>query len=216
MDWVEGEGITEDDATADVMRRLGVSSRDDITVEVIGEERKLFGFGEKRVKVRAVLKPTEKTHVEKVEESINILQRLLDYMGIDARVDGEEKEDLIHLTIFSEDSGILIGRRGETLDSLEHLVDRIVNRKFENRVSIIVDTEGYRESRREELNSLAKRIAQQVKMTGKPAVVASMRARDRKIIHIALKDDEEVETMSEGEGFERKVIISPKNRGDRY
>jgi len=210
MDWVEGEGTTEDDATADVMRRLGVASRDDITVEVIGEERKLFGFGEKRVKVRAVLKTTEKTHVEKVEESINILQRLLDYMGIDARVDGEEKEDLIHLTIFSDYSGILIGRRGETLDSLEHLVDRIVNRKFENRVSIIVDTEGYRESRREELNSLAKRIAQQVKMTGKPAVVASMRARDRKIIHIALKDDEEVETMSEGEGFERKVIISPR------
>ena len=210
MDWVEGEGTTEDDATADVMRRLGVASRDDITVEVIGEERKMFGFGEKRVKVRAVLKPAEKTHVEKVEESINILQRLLDYMGIDARVDGEEKEDLIHLTIFSDYSGILIGRRGETLDSLEHLVDRIVNRKFENRVSIIVDTEGYRESRREELNSLAKRIAQQVKMTGKPAVVASMRARDRKIIHIALKDDEEVETMSEGEGFERKVIISPK------
>ncbi|MBI5747743.1 MAG: protein jag [Nitrospinae bacterium] len=212
MEWVEGEGTTEDDATADVMRKLGVASRDDIKVEVIGEERKLFGFGEKRVKVRAVLKPAEKTHVEKVEESINILQRLLDYMGIDGRVDGEEKEDLIYLTIFSEDSGILIGRRGETLDSLEHLVDRIVNRKFENRVSIIVDTEGYRENRREELNSLAKRIAQQVKTTGKPAVVASMRARDRKIIHIALKDDEEVETMSEGEGFERKVIISPKKR----
>src|SRR3990167_3454249 len=212
MEWVEGEGTTEDDAIVDVMRKLGVASSDDITVEVIGEERKTFGFGEKRVLFRSVLKTTEKTHVEKVEESINILQRLLDYMGIDARVDGEEKEDLIHLTIFSDYSGILIGRRGETLDSLEHLVDRIVNRKFENRVSIIVDTEGYRESRREELNSLAKRIAQQVKMTGKPAVVASMRARDRKIIHIALKDDEEVETMSEGEGFERKVIISPKKK----
>src|SRR3989337_3881618 len=210
MDWVEGEGTTEDDATADVMRKLGVASRDDIKVEIVGEERKMFGFGEKRVKVRAVLKTTEKTHVEKVEESINILQRLLDYMGIDARVDGEEKEDLIHLTIFSDYSGILIGRRGETLDSLEHLVDRIVNKNIEDRGSIIVDPEGYREKRREELNSLAKRIAQQVKMTGKPVVVASMRARDRKIIHIALKDDEEVETMSEGEGFERKVIISPR------
>ena len=210
MEWVEGEGTTEDNAIEDVMRRLGVASRDDITVEVIGEERKLFGFGEKRVKVRAVLKPAEKTHLGKVEESINILQKLLDYMEIDARVDGEEKEDLIHLTIFSDYSGILIGRRGETLDSLEHLVDRIVNKNIEDRVSIIVDTEGYREKRREELNSLAKRIAQQVKMTGKPVVVASMRARDRKIIHIALKDDEEVETMSEGEGFERKVIISPR------
>jgi len=210
MEWVEGEGTTEDDAIVDVMRRLGVASRDDIKVEVIGEERKLFGFGEKKFKVRAILKPAEKTHIEKVEESINILQRLLDYMEIDARVDGEEKEDLIHLTIFSDYSGILIGRRGETLDSLEHLVDRIVNKNIEDRVSIIVDTEGYREKRREELNSLAKRIAQQVKMTGKPVVVASMRARDRKIIHIALKDDEEVETMSEGEGFERKVIISPR------
>ncbi len=210
MEWVEGEGITEDDAIADVMRKLDAVSRDDINVEIIGEERKLFGFGEKMVKVRAVLKPTEKMHVEKVTESINILQKLLDYMGIDARVDGEEKEDLIHLTIFSDYSGILIGRRGETLDSLEHLVDRIVNRKFEDRVSIIVDTENYRENRREELNRLAKRIAREVKTTGKAAVVASMRARDRKIIHIALKDDEDVETMSEGEGFERKVIISPK------
>ena len=210
MELIEGEGTTEDDAIADVMRRLGAASRDDIKVEVIGEERKLFGLGEKRVKVRAVLKPAEKMHIEKVEESINILQRLLDYMDIDARVDGEEKEDLIHLTIFSDYSGILIGRRGETLDSLEHLVDRIVNKKLEDRVSIIVDTEGYREKRVEELNSLATRIARQVKMTGKPAVVASMRARDRKIIHIALKDDEDVETMSEGEGFERKVIISPK------
>src|SRR3989338_8777960 len=207
MEWVEGEGTTEDDAIVDVMRRLGVASRDDIKVEVIGEERKLFGFGEKKFKVRAILKPAEKTHLGKVEESINILQKLLDYMEIDARVDGEEKEDLIHLTIFSDYSGILIGRRGDTL---EHLVDRIVNKNIEDRVSIIVDTEGYREKRREELNSLAKRIAQQVKMTGKPVVVASMRARDRKIIHIALKDDEEVETMSEGEGFERKVIISPR------
>jgi len=215
MEWVEGEGTTEDNAIEDVMRRLGVASRDDINVEIIGEERKLFGFGEKKVKVRAVLKPAEKMHVEKVAESINILQKLLDYMEIDARVDGEEKEDLIHLTIFSEDSGILIGRRGETLDSLEHLVDRIVNRKFEDRVSIIVDTENYRENRREELNRLAKRIAREVKTTGKAAVVASMRARDRKIIHIALKDDEDVETMSEGEGFERKVIISPKGREDR-
>jgi spoIIIJ-associated protein len=210
MDWIEGEGVTEDDAITDAMRRLGAASRDDIKIEIIGEERKLFGFGEKKFKVKAMLKPAGKTHVEKVAESISVLQRLLDYMEIDARVDGGEKEDFIQLTIFSEYSGILIGRRGETLDSLEHIVDRIVNKSVEDRVSIIVDTENYRENRREELNSLAKRIARQVKMTGKPAVVASMRARDRKIIHLALQDDEEVETMSEGEGFERKIIISPK------
>src|SRR3989338_4910288 len=101
MEWVEGEGTTEDDAIVDVMRRLGVASRDDIKVEVIGEERKLFGFGEKKFKVRAILKPAEKTHLGKVEESINILQKLLDYMEIDARVDGEEKEDFLSSPITS-------------------------------------------------------------------------------------------------------------------
>jgi spoIIIJ-associated protein len=211
MEWLEGEGKTEDEAVEDAMRKLGVSSRDEVRVEVIGEERKLFGFGEKRVKVKVALNESSvKTSEEKVSESINILQKLLNGMGIDAKVEGNEKGDNIYLNIFSEVGGILIGRRGETLDSLEHLVDRLINRKFQERVNIVIDTENYRERRREKLDRLAKGLARQVMTTGRRAVIPSMTTRDRKIIHMALQNDSSVETISEGEGFDRKVVISPK------
>ncbi|MEK6589970.1 MAG: RNA-binding cell elongation regulator Jag/EloR [Nitrospinota bacterium] len=210
-DWVEGEGKTEDDAVEDAMKRLGAVSRDNIKVEVIGEEKKFFGFGEKKVKVRVALNEVPVNRgIKKVIEATEVLQRILSGMKIDARVEGDEKDDIIHLKILSTLGGILIGRRGETLDSLEHIVDRIVNRKFENRVNILVDTEDYRERRREKLSRLAKKLARQVRLTGKSTEISSMNARDRKIIHMALQDDSSVETMSEGEGFERKVVIVPK------
>ncbi|MBI4379533.1 MAG: protein jag [Nitrospinae bacterium] len=215
-DWVEGEGKTEDDAVEDAMKRLGAVSRDNIKVEFIGEEKKFFGFGEKKVKVRAALNELPVNRgVKKVIEATEVLQRILSGMKIDARVEGDEKDDIVHLKILSNLGGILIGRRGETLDSLEHIVDRIVNRKFEDRVNILVDTEDYRERRREKLSRLAKKLARQVRLTGKSAEISSMNARDRKIIHMALQDDSSVETMSEGEGFERKVVISPINRREK-
>jgi spoIIIJ-associated protein len=211
MEWVEGEGSTEDEAIKSVMEKLGASSRDEIKIEVIGKEKKFFGFGEEKVKVKAAFNESPAaTDGGKVAESIEVLQRLLSGMKLEARVEGNREGDTIRLNIVSDYGGILIGRRGETLDSLEHIVDRIVNRKFEDRVNIIVDTENYRERRIEKLHSLAKKLARQVKMTGRPASIASMNARDRKVIHIALQDDPSVETISEGEGFERKVVVSPR------
>ncbi|MBI3814375.1 MAG: KH domain-containing protein [Nitrospinae bacterium] len=216
MEWVEGEGATEDEAVENAMEKLGASSRDEIKIEVIGKERKFFGFGEEKVKVKAAFnKSPADTGDGKAAEGIEVLQRLLNGMKLEARVEGNREGDTIRLNIFSDYGGILIGRRGETLDSLEHIVDRIVNRKFEDRVNIIVDTENYRERRIEKLHSLAKKLASQVKMTGRPASIASMNARDRKVIHIALRDDLSVETISEGEGFERKVVVSPRRTGVR-
>ena len=188
-----------------------LGKKGEIKIEIIGKERKFFGFGEEKVKVKAAFnEPPADIGGGKVAEAAGILQKLLDGMRFDARVEGKMEGDAIYLKIFSEYGGIIIGRKGETLDSLEHIIDRIVNKKLENRVDVIVDTENYRERRREKLDGLAKKLARQVKMTGRPASIASMNARDRKVIHIALQDDPSVETISEGEGFERRVVVSPK------
>jgi spoIIIJ-associated protein len=145
-----------------------------------------------------------------------ILEELLNLMGFHATVDQETKSDKIILTVQAgEDSSILIGRRGKNLNGLQYVVNRICSRKNERVKPIVVDIEGYRERRKDALESLARRLAAKVKSSRREVETEPLSASDRRLIHMALKDDGDVHTQSRGDGPFKNVVIKPKRENNR-
>ncbi|MBW1692840.1 MAG: Jag N-terminal domain-containing protein [Deltaproteobacteria bacterium] len=138
------------------------------------------------------------------------LQRIIDLITIDATVSVQEETDRISFQVKGGNAAILIGKHGQTLEAIQYIVEKIVNKQQKERVRIYIDIEGYLKNRRIGLQKLATRMAEKVKRTGKPATIDPMNAHDRRIVHIALKDDSKVRTQSVGEGFIRKLVILPK------
>ncbi len=143
-----------------------------------------------------------------------VLENLLSLVEISASVNleagGSGDQAVISLDIEGEDLGILIGRRGETLSSLQYLVNLIVGRRLKAGVGVVVDVAGYRQRRYESLRLLAQRLADQVRSTGSSVTLEPMPAAERRIIHLELKDDPYVTTQSIGQGEARKVAILSK------
>src|SRR4029077_15388974 len=133
-----------------------------------------------------------------------------------------EDEETIHLSLSAADGGMMIGRRGQTLDALEHLVSRIVFRDDGERgLRIALDVEGYRQRREDSLRQLAQRLATKAKETGAVVTLNPMSPRDRRIVHLALQSDPDVSTVSQGEGSYRRLVITPQGgrrgrQGDRW
>lgn len=146
------------------------------------------------------------------EKAKEILEELLKKMGIDAGVSAKEIEDYISLEITTPDSALVIGRQGKTLGALQYLVNLIVNKGKEERIKVILDTEGYRERRKARLMELAKKLAQRAKEENTEVFLEPMNPYERRIIHTTLAGDPDVETESVGEGMERQVVISPKKK----
>jgi len=147
---------------------------------------------------------------EQVSEATAILSRILELMGeLSEITTTEEDSEGIELAIKGDGSGLLIGRHGQTLDSLEYLVNRIQARRVKDAVPITVDTESYRERRRRQLHRMALSMAEQTKREHAPVTLDPMPPRDRRIVHLALKDDPLITTRSTGEGFLRVVEIIP-------
>ena len=142
----------------------------------------------------------------------SVLQDLLSFISEGTAIDVETKNSRICYSISGGDSGILIGKRGQTLDAIQYLMEKIINKSAESRVKIDVDVEGYLESRKENLKDLAIKLSKKAKKTGKPVTVGHMSAHDRRIIHVTLKNDKKVRTQSMGDGFLRKIVIFPKRR----
>ncbi len=138
------------------------------------------------------------------------LQRIIDLITTDATVFVQEETDRISFQVKGGNTAILIGKHGQTLEAIQYIVEKIVNKQQKERVRIHIDIEGYLKNRRIGLQKLATRMAEKVKRTGKPATIDPMNAHDRRIVHIALKDDSKVRTQSVGEGFIRKLVILPK------
>ena len=143
------------------------------------------------------------------EKAKEILEELLKGMGIDAGVSAKEIEDYISLEITTPDSALVIGRQGKTLGALQYLVNLIINKESEERIKVILDTEGYRERRKARLMELATKLAQRAKEENTEVFLEPMNPYERRIIHITLAEDPDVETKSVGEGVERQVVISP-------
>jgi spoIIIJ-associated protein len=143
------------------------------------------------------------------------LQRIIDLITIDATISIEEKSNRYFFNVKGGNSAVLIGKRGQTLEAMQYIVEKIVNKKRKERVGIQVDVEGYLEKRRISLEKTAFRLAEKVKRNGKPATIGQMNSHDRRIVHIALKDDNKVRTQSMGEGILRKLVIFPKKNPSR-
>lgn len=204
--YIEEEGRTTEEAMELALKKLGVT-RDQVRVTVLYEAKKsLFGLITKPAKVRISLKEDPSSTPE------GILKTLLAEMGIEADVNTKVSDGNIYLNINTPNAGLLIGRRGRTLDAIQHLLNCIVNRSSLVKRRVIVDAEQYRERREEILTNLAHKLASKVKTTGQEVVVEPMNPQDRRIIHLALQDDQEVTTFSRGEGSFRSVVITTKDR----
>ncbi|OPY07879.1 MAG: R3H domain protein [Syntrophus sp. PtaB.Bin001] len=138
-----------------------------------------------------------------------ILEGILTRMHLNFSVTLKESDDTILLTINGDGGGLLIGKRGQNLDAIQYIINKAAAKSFEERKLIIVDTESYRKRREESLNALAKEFADKVKKTRKPVTVGHMNAHDRRIIHLALQNDDAIVTKSRGEGEYRKILIFP-------
>jgi spoIIIJ-associated protein len=145
----------------------------------------------------------------------SILQRIVDFITTDAKITVTESPDRIMFNVKGGNSAILIGKRGQTLEAIQYLVEKMVNKQNENRVRIQIDAEGYLENKRSNLKKLAGRLADKAKRTGKPATIGQINAHDRRIVHIALKDDNGVKTQSMGDGLLKKLVIIPKKNSQR-
>ncbi|HPZ55242.1 MAG: RNA-binding cell elongation regulator Jag/EloR [Bacillota bacterium] len=205
---VEKTGKTVDDAILAALIELDVD-RDNVEIEVIEEGSKGFlGLvGSRLARVRVTVKPS------RVDKARAFLERVIELLGVEATVDVEQQGEYTVLQIEGNHLGILIGRRGETLDALQYLTNLAANRDKTDqaeRVRVILDAEGYRKRRENTLRNLAYRLAEKVKREKRRAALEPMSPLERRIIHTALQDDESVETYSEGEEPFRRVVIAYK------
>lgn len=136
---------------------------------------------------------------------------LLELMGIEAviktEINQKEERKIVNIVIEGDDLGLLIGYRGNTLRSIQRIFSQIMYNKLEDDVSVLVDVNGYREKRESYLKSLAQKAANQAKESGQDVELTPLSSYERRIIHITLKEDEEVSTESKGEGSERRVVV---------
>jgi spoIIIJ-associated protein len=144
-----------------------------------------------------------------VDQARQALSGLLEHMGIAAQVEASEAEDHVLLEVRGEETGLVIGKKGATLDAIQYLVNKMVARGEGPRKPIYVDAEGYRARRAESLQELAHKLAAKARKTGRPVAVDPMSPADRRVMHIALADVEGLTTRSEGEGLQRHLVIIP-------
>ncbi|MEW5953064.1 MAG: RNA-binding cell elongation regulator Jag/EloR [Bacillota bacterium] len=202
---VEKAGKTVEEAVSAALSELN-ASYDDVEIEVIEEASKgLFGFlGSRPAKVRVSLKDSAAIRVQ------GFLNKIFVNMDLKVNMRVTEREHKVYVNMEGPDLGILIGRRGETLDALQYLVSLSANRHQEDRKKIILDIEGYRKRREETLQRLAAKLADKAKQRGRNVVLEPMSSQERRIIHTALQGRDDIYTFSEGEEPYRKIVISPK------
>lgn len=225
---IEIEAKSVEEAIERICEELG-KKREELEFEVIEEKaRGLFGLmGNKRVRVRGSLKQAEPKpkQAEKKpaatreagEDALSyaktVLEKILAGIAAPSQVQGRVDGETICLDIKGDGTGLLIGRHGQTLDAIQYIVGRIVGKQLGEKKVIVIDTERYRERRRENLERLSRQMGEKAKGTGRPISLQPMSASDRRIVHLALKHDRDLETRSEGEGNLKSVKIIPRKRG---
>ena len=205
---------------------------EELEVEILNEGSKGFlGLGGRQVRVRltvrtAAVHPEEPTPVEEISDADDgdavritheTIEELLQRMGIKARVEAHWGDVVppgrirpLMVNVRGDDLSILIGRRGETLSALQYITRLIVGKELKRPVAVVIDVEGYRARRERQLRMLARRMAEQAIETGRTMKLEPMPANERRIIHIELRENPNVETQSIGEGDRRKVTIIPQ------
>ena len=206
MEYIEISAKTVADAITEACQKLEDTS-DKLEYIVVEEGSSGFlGIGSKpaiiKAKVKSSITDTAKDFLKDVFEAMNMV------VVIDAKYDEENKN--LNVDLSGDEMGVLIGKRGQTLDSLQYLLSLVVNKESEEYIRVKVDTEDYRKRRKETLENLAKNIAYKVKRTKRPVSLEPMNPYERRIIHSALQNDKYVTTHSEGEEPFRRVVVTLK------
>lgn len=158
---------------------------------------------------------TQENIVNAISVGETVLQRFADYITIGAHVVTETSEQRIIFKIEGGNSGLLIGKRGQTLEAMQYLLEKIVNKQNDQRIRVLVDVEEYLQTRKANLQKMATRMADKAKKRKKPVTIGQMNAYDRRTVHLHLKSNNDVRTQSVGEGYYRKLIIFPKRKHRR-
>ena len=204
MEFIEVSAKTVGEAITEACQKLGVTS-DKLEYEVLEEGSTGFlGFGAKPAKIKAGVKCSVEDNAK------NFLKEVFEAMEmvVALEVKYNEEEKTIDIDLSGDEMGVLIGKRGQTLDSLQYLVSLVVNKEAEDYIRVKVDTENYRERRKETLENLARNIAYKVKRTRKTVSLEPMNPYERRVIHSALQNDRYVTTHSEGEEPYRRVVVT--------
>lgn len=203
---IEKRGKSVDEAIKAALGELGCDI-DAVNVEVIDEGSKgLLGFIGTKL---AVVKVTVKVSPE--EQARQVVDEILTKMKIDYEINKVEfNQGTVRINVVGNDMGLLIGRKGETLNALQFIAGLIINRQQEERIRLILDVEDYRKKREESLESLALRLSDKVKNTQKNVVMRPMSSQERRIVHTILQEDSQVVTYSMGDEPNRKVVIALK------
>ncbi len=210
-DYIEVSAKNVDEAITEALIQLKTTS-DKIEYKVIEQGSAGFlGFGKKPAVIRV------KKKFDLVDNTSEFLSDLFGAMGIEVKsdIDYDEEEKTMDINFSGDEMGVLIGKHGQTLDALQYIISLVVNKECESYVRVKVDTENYRERRKETLETLAKNIAYKVKRTRRPVSLEPMNPYERRIIHSALQNDKYVETHSEGEEPYRKVVVTLKRYNKR-
>lgn len=206
MEFITVSAKTVNDAIIEACQKLLVSS-DKLDYEVVEEGSSGFlGFNSKP----AVIKARIKSSIEDI--AVDFLGEVFEAMNMVVKVTAkfDEVENLLDIDLSGEEMGVLIGKRGQTLDSVQYLTSLVVNKGVDNYIRVKVDTENYRQRRKDTLENLAKNISYKVKRSKRSISLEPMNPYERRIIHSALQDDKFVTTHSEGEEPFRRVVVTIK------
>lgn len=208
MEYIEISAKTVDEAITEALVKLGTTS-DRIEYEIVEKRNNGFlGIGRKD----AVIKVRKKYSVnDDIKDFLNKVFEAMD-LKVEIVMTAEENSNVINVDLKGDDMGVLIGKRGQTLDSLQYLTNLAVNKNAESFVKVKIDTEDYRKRRRETLENLAKNIAYKVKRTKRPVSLEPMNPYERRVIHSTLQNDKFVTTHSEGDEPYRHVVVTLKRQ----
>jgi len=201
---IEVQGRTEDEAIESALEQLNMS-RDDVSVEIVEQARSGF-LGLKNSP--AVVKVIYQSQEERTDQINSFLTGLFERMDVEVSLDIKEEEDSINVVLTGKEPGALIGRRGETLDAIQHLTNYVINRSVSGRVRINLDAENYRQRRNESLESLAVKTAGKVIKYRRNLTLDPMNAYERHVIHTALQEHEQISTFSVGTEPNRRVVVA--------
>jgi spoIIIJ-associated protein len=208
MDFIEMTGKTSDEAVEKALKLLRASSND-VTVEIVDSGSKGFlGFGQKPAKVIVRMKD------DPARAAKAFIREVSAAMGLDIAVDTDLADRTLTIDLKGQNIGVLIGKHGQTLDSLQYLTNLVVNKNKQSYVSVVVDTENYRAKRKETLEALARNMAKKVKQTKRAVRLEPMSPSERRVIHAALQGEKQVMTFSEGVEPFRNVVISFKRENN--
>jgi spoIIIJ-associated protein len=216
METYEFEGKTTEEAIENASRELDLPM-EELNIDVIEPgSAGIFGLvGGKRARIKVSVKSVQESTEEDKDvagTAQEVLEKILTLIPIEAAIKADRVDDRIVLSIEGDRSGLLIGRKGKTLDALQYIVNKIVNKALDTKVDVVIDSEDYRKRREDSLAQIARKMGDKAKKTRKPVTTGPMNPHDRRIIHLTIKEDQDLETRSRGEGIMKRVVIIPKHR----